>query len=83
MQAPVIKDVCVDFPNLLGHAGKVKKVVLNLEVLTKRDEDGFGESVGLDGLGLRGVGLEDMGYVHSEGNREVEGLVCSFVNHNK
>ncbi len=54
---------------------------MDLEALAERDEDGFSEGIGLDGLGPRGVGLWDVEYVHGKGDREVEGVVCDFVDH--
>ncbi len=81
-RALVIEDVRADFPDLLRHAGKVEKVILDLEVPTEGDEDGFGEGVGLNGLRPGGVGLGDVGHVHGESDREVEGVVRGFVHYN-
>ncbi len=50
---------------------------------SRRDEDGFGEGVGLDSLRPEGVGLGDLGHVHGEGDGKVERVVCGFVYHDK
>ncbi len=79
----VIEDIRADLPDLLRRAGKVEEVVLDLEVLAEGDEDGFGEGVGLDGLVPGWVGLWDVEHVHGEGDGEIEGVVCSFVDHDQ
>ncbi len=57
---------------------------MDLEVVAKGGEDGSGKGVGLDGLAVPGgIGLGDMRHVHVKGDREVEGVVFSFVYHDK
>lgn len=85
-RALVVHDVGPDFADLLWRAGKVKEVVLDLEVLAEREKNRACKIVRFDSARrARGdvVGLGDVRNEHRTRNGQVEGVVCCLVNDNE
>lgn len=74
-RALVVNDVRPDLANLLRCACEVQVVVLDLEVLAERKEDGRSERVRV----LPGCVVRDAAQVHGKCHGQIEGVVCGLV----